>query len=106
MNGGTSARLLPWAGSEGKPCILVTDGSGPLSKVADTVESVQLGMAADLLGHAAELMADHRATSAQLRFLLARMREALTDVHRIAASRGARLAERTGIRAAGPGSPS
>ncbi|OIJ98655.1 hypothetical protein BIV25_11435 [Streptomyces sp. MUSC 14] len=94
MNGGTTVRLLPWAGSEGKPCYLVTDGTGPLSKVADTVESVQLGMAAELLSHATDLMADQRTTSAQLRFLLARMREALTDVHRIAASRGARLAER------------
>ncbi|WP_053665630.1 hypothetical protein [Streptomyces sp. MMG1121] len=95
MKSGTSARLLPWAGSEGKPCYLVTDGTGHLSKVADTVESVQLGMAADLLDHAAEMLADHRSTSAQLRFLLARMREALADVHRIAESRGARLADRT-----------
>ncbi|KOV59379.1 hypothetical protein ADK64_34615 [Streptomyces sp. MMG1121] len=87
--------MLPWAGSEGKPCYLVTDGTGHLSKVADTVESVQLGMAADLLDHAAEMLADHRSTSAQLRFLLARMREALADVHRIAESRGARLADRT-----------
>ncbi|MEU8968547.1 hypothetical protein AB0D11_04590 [Streptomyces monashensis] len=94
MNGRSTVRLLPWAGAEGKPCYLVTDGTGPLSEVADTVESVQLTMAAELLGHAADLLADHRATSAQLRFLLARMREALTDVHRIAVGRGARLAER------------
>ncbi len=52
--------------------------------------SVQLDMADDLLDHAADMLADHRATSAQLRFLLARMAEALTDVHRIAESRGAR----------------
>jgi hypothetical protein len=37
------------------------------------------------------MLADRRATSAQLRFLLARMSEALTDVRRIAESRGARL---------------
>jgi hypothetical protein len=30
-------------------------------------------------------------TQAQLRFLLARMSEALADVHRVAVSRGARL---------------
>ncbi|MGW0879419.1 hypothetical protein [Streptomyces sp. NPDC002671] len=90
-NGATGARLLPWAGSEGKPCYLVTDGAGYLSKVADTVESVQLGMATDLLDHAADMLADHRATSAQLRFLLGRMSEALTAVHRIAQSRGDRL---------------
>jgi hypothetical protein len=38
------------------------------------------------------MLADHQATSAQLSFLLARMCEALTGVHRIAESRGARLA--------------
>lgn len=84
-------RLLPWTGGGGKPCYLVTDGTGHLSRVADTVEAVQLGMAGDLLDHAADLLADPRATPDQLRFLLARMREALTDVHRIAESRGARL---------------
>jgi hypothetical protein len=48
-------------------------------------------MALGLLGHVDDLLADERATAAQLRFTLARMREALTDVHRIAESRGARL---------------
>ncbi|MER5210460.1 hypothetical protein ABT063_07765 [Streptomyces sp. NPDC002838] len=86
------ARLLPWAGSGGKPCYLVTDGTGYLSRVADNIESVQLGMAGELLDHAADMLADHKATSAQLRFLAARMSEALRDVHRIAESRGARLA--------------
>ena len=90
-NGMISARLLPWAGPEGKRCYLVTDGTGRLSRMADTVERVQLEMADDLLHHAADLLADRRATPAQLRFLLSRMHEALTDVHRIAESRGARL---------------
>ncbi|MFD5075508.1 hypothetical protein [Streptomyces sp. NPDC058371] len=84
-------RLLPWATPEGKCCYLVTDGTGYLSRVADNIESVQLGMAGDLLDHAADMLADHTSTSAQLRFLLARMSESLTDVHRIAESRGARL---------------
>jgi hypothetical protein len=85
------ARLLPWAGPDGKRCYLLTDGTGYLSRMADEIETVQLDMAADLLGHAADMLADRRATSAQLRYLLARMCEALTDVHRIAESRGARL---------------
>jgi hypothetical protein len=84
-------RLLPWAGAEGKPCYLSGDGTGRLSRLADTVESVQLGMAHQLLGHAADLLADRGATSAQLRFLAARMTEALRDALRIAESRGARL---------------
>lgn len=50
-------------------------------------------MAGDLLDHAADMLTDHTVTPAQLRFLLARMTESLTDVHRIAESRGARLPE-------------
>ncbi|WP_406177767.1 hypothetical protein [Streptomyces sp. NBC_00996] len=87
MDGIGRARLLPWAGPEGERCYLITDGSGSVSRVADTIESVQLGMAGELLGHAADMLADRRATSGQLRFLLARMAEALTDVLRIAESR-------------------
>ncbi|MFD5650228.1 hypothetical protein [Streptomyces sp. NPDC127039] len=87
----TPARLLPWAGPEGKPCYLLTDGSGRLSRAADTVESVQLAMAGDLLDHAADMLDDPDVTAVQLRYLLARVNEALTDVCRIAESRGARL---------------
>ncbi|MFJ6831992.1 hypothetical protein [Streptomyces sp. NPDC091209] len=42
--------------------------------------------------HAADMLADRRATPPQLRFLAARLAEALRDVHRVAESRGARLA--------------
>ncbi len=55
-----------------------------------------LAMADDLLDHAADLLADCRATPAQLRFLVARMGEALADVRRIAESRGRSLAGRAG----------
>ncbi|MFG2938335.1 hypothetical protein [Streptomyces sp. NPDC048282] len=84
-------RLLPWAGAQAQPCYLVGDGTGYLSRVADTIESVQLGMAGDLLDHAADLLADRKATAAQLHFLASRMAEALREVHRIAVSRGARI---------------
>ncbi|MBC9726738.1 hypothetical protein [Streptomyces sp. TRM68367] len=83
-----TARLLPWTGEGRKPCYLVTDGTGYLARLADIVEAVQLDMADELLGHADDLLADRRATPDQLRFLLARMSEALTDVRRIAVSRG------------------
>ncbi|MFE9684081.1 hypothetical protein [Streptomyces sp. NPDC006285] len=86
-----SVRLLPWTGEEGRPCYLLGDGTGPLTRIADRVESVQLDMSAELLGHAAELLADRRATADQLRYLAARLTEALTDVHRVAESRGARI---------------
>ncbi|MEW2401018.1 hypothetical protein [Streptomyces sp. NPDC046862] len=93
MTGGQTGtvRLLPWSGQGRKPCYLVGDGTGYLSRVADNIECVQLGMSAQLLDHAADMLADHKATTAQLRFLVARMTEALRDVHRIAESRGARL---------------
>lgn len=89
----TRPRLLPWSNPEGNPCYLVADasGTGPLSRVADNVEAVQLGMAGDLLDHAADLLDDAKATEPQLRFLAARLTESLHDVHRIARSRGARL---------------
>ena len=35
-----TARLLPWSGPEGKPCYLVSDGTGYVSRVADNIESV------------------------------------------------------------------
>ncbi|MFI9241951.1 hypothetical protein ACIGXF_05045 [Streptomyces sp. NPDC053086] len=86
-------RLLPWSNLDGNPCYLLTDnaGTGYLSRVADKVEAVQLDMADDLLGHAADLLSDDKATAPQLRFLAARLVESLHDVHRIARSRGARL---------------
>ncbi|MFC9271801.1 hypothetical protein ACFTXJ_29010 [Streptomyces zhihengii] len=87
----SSARLLPWTGPEGKPCFLVTGGDGYVSRVADNIESVQLGMATDLLGHVEDLLRDPAATPEQLRYVVARLAESLREVHRIARSRGARL---------------
>ncbi|MGW4385685.1 hypothetical protein [Streptomyces sp. NPDC004685] len=92
-------RLLPWSNLDGKPCYLVGDGSGNshLARLADNVESVQLDMAEELLDHAAYLLGDSegevdgKTIAHQLRFLAARLVEALHDVHRIARSRGARL---------------
>ncbi|MGA4985282.1 hypothetical protein ACPB9I_24935 [Streptomyces cellulosae] len=74
-------------------CQLVADdtGTGRLSRLADEIEAVQLGMADDLLGHAVDLLGDTGATALQLRHLAACLAEALHDVHRIARSRGARL---------------
>ncbi|EFL25008.1 conserved hypothetical protein [Streptomyces himastatinicus ATCC 53653] len=89
------ARLLPWATAEGKPCYVIGDGTGYVSRVADNMECVQLGMAADLLDHAADMLGDGKATPVQLRYLAARLAEALRDAHRIAESRGARLSEFT-----------
>ncbi|MFC8242481.1 hypothetical protein [Streptomyces chartreusis] len=91
----SAVRLLPWAEADGKPCYLVGDGTGYVSRLADRIETVQLAMADDLLGHAAELLAERSATSRELHYLASRLTESLGDVRRVAQSRGARLA-RTG----------
>ncbi|MFI5616790.1 hypothetical protein [Streptomyces sp. NPDC051567] len=84
-------RLLPWEGRDGRPCYLSSDGTGYLSRVADNIESVQLGMATELLGHADDMITDLKVTDTQLRYLSARLAESLREVHRVAVSRGARL---------------
>ena len=90
-------RLLPWAGSDGKPCYVIGDGVGYVSRVADQVESVQLGMACRLLGHTAELLAEQekQLTNEELHYLGRRFVESLTEVKRIAESRGVRAAVAT-----------
>ncbi|MFI6659974.1 hypothetical protein ACIBL8_31075 [Streptomyces sp. NPDC050523] len=85
-----SPRLLPWPGPEGKPCYLITDDfGGPVSRLADATESIQLGMGAELLDHARDLLPD--LPSGELRFLAERLTEALQDALRVAESRGLRL---------------
>ncbi len=88
---GRPGRLLPWLSPEGKPCYVFGDGTGFISRIADNVEEVQLDMALELLDHAADMLGDDQVTEPQLRFLAARMAEALRDVHRIAESRGDRI---------------
>ncbi|EFE74631.1 hypothetical protein SSIG_02184 [Streptomyces filamentosus NRRL 11379] len=84
-------RLLPWTGEGGKPCYVVGDGTGYVSRMADDVESVQLDMADELLGHAADLLADDGATAQQVRFLAGGLTESLQQIMRVAESRGSRL---------------
>lgn len=85
-------RLLPWTGAEGKPCFLSTDDERSyVSRLADNIESVQLGMGSQLLVHAEEMLADCKVSANELHFLAARLTEALRDSLRVAQSRGARL---------------
>ncbi|MCX4726714.1 hypothetical protein ACIPW9_02025 [Streptomyces sp. NPDC090052] len=87
----SSLRLLPWAGPEGRPCYLSTDGRGPVARLADNMEAVQLGMGTQLLGHARSLVAEQGASADEFRYLAARLTESLRDVLRVAESRGRRL---------------
>ncbi|NEB14841.1 hypothetical protein G3I32_39510 [Streptomyces coelicoflavus] len=86
-------RLLPWTGPDGKPCFLSTDDDGGhMSRLADNIESVQLGMATELLDQALEILADADTGPDDLRLLVKDLTEALRDTHRVATSRGHRLA--------------
>lgn len=49
-HGPDTIRLLPWTGSGGKPCYVIGDGNGYVSRMADDIENIQLGIAGDLLG--------------------------------------------------------
>lgn len=98
MPGTQPLRLLPWTGPEGKPCYLATDGQGPLSRLADSIESIQLGMGRDLLGHAQALLTEQSASHTELHFLASRLTEALDDALRVAVSRGSRQAPATDTR--------
>ncbi|MGW0576842.1 hypothetical protein ACWD25_12910 [Streptomyces sp. NPDC002920] len=88
----STPRLLPWPSPEGKPCYVVGDGTGYVSRLADEIEGVQLAMAVGLLTHADALLAEGRATDGELRYLARRLTECLRDVTRVAESRGSRLA--------------
>ncbi|MFI6933521.1 hypothetical protein [Streptomyces sp. NPDC050287] len=86
-------RLLPWAGPDGKPCFLSTDDSGGhMSRLADNMESVQLGRATELLDQALAMLADADTEPDDLRLLAKDLTGALRDTLRLAASRGHRLA--------------
>ncbi|MFF3871365.1 ATP-binding protein [Streptomyces sp. NPDC001978] len=80
-------RLLPWSGAHGQPCLLLTDGDGAASRLADRIEDLQLGLAERLLGRARVVLGqggDDGVPTGQLA-------DALSDVLLIARSRGARI---------------
>ncbi|MGW5620370.1 hypothetical protein ACWEWP_05950 [Streptomyces olivaceus] len=82
-------RLLPWTGPDGKPCYLSTDNSGGyMSRLADNIEAVQLGMASELVEHVSAVLGDQDTVPEELRRMLTEMTGALRDVLRVATSRG------------------
>ncbi|WP_335971602.1 hypothetical protein [Streptomyces sp. CA2R106] len=86
-------RLLPWQGADGKPCYLDTDASGSsfLSRLADNVEAVQLGLGRDLLANVRKYTAEQAPPESDLRVMVAHLCMALADALRVAESRGGRL---------------
>ncbi|MCX5532202.1 hypothetical protein OG785_16690 [Streptomyces sp. NBC_00006] len=85
-------RLLPWSGPDGKPCYLNTDdGDSHLSRLADNTEAVQLGMAAELLEHALDVLSEKELAADTLRVLATDLARALRTTLRVSVSRGHRL---------------
>ncbi|MET8246340.1 hypothetical protein ABZV31_19110 [Streptomyces sp. NPDC005202] len=89
MTAPNELRLLPWSGPEGKPCYLNTDDKGGyMSRLADNIEAVQLGTAAELLEQASGTLDDQDVGPEDLRRLAEELTGALRDVLRVATSRG------------------
>jgi hypothetical protein len=63
-----------------------------MSRLADNIEAVQLGTAAELLEHAAETLDDQDAALEDLHPLARELAGSLRDVLRVAVSRGHLLA--------------
>jgi hypothetical protein len=93
MTASDELRLLPWSGPEGKPCYLSTDDRGGyMSRLADNIEAVQLGTAAELLDEVFETLDDEDADPEDVRRLAQELTRALRAVLRVATSRGRLLA--------------
>ncbi|MFJ2957070.1 hypothetical protein [Streptomyces sp. NPDC087270] len=86
-------RLLPWPGVDGKPCYLDSDAAGTsfLSRLADNLESVQLGMSRELLDHVRTDVLQRHVDEIELSVVVSNLCSALTDVLRVAECRGQRL---------------
>lgn len=93
MTGETSrVRLLPWTGTHGQPCILLTDGDGgAVSRLADRIEDAQLDLADRLLGRTRDVFSERGPDAGEFAVLVAQLADALQDALLIAHSRGARL---------------
>lgn len=89
----TALRLLPWPSPDGKPCYLSADdsGKGPLSRLADDMEAVQLAAGEDVLNLGRKVLDDPMSPYAEVRYAGIRLAECLSDALRVAESRGLRL---------------
>ena len=84
-------------GEGGKPAYLLTDNQNSyLSRLADNLEAVQLGMAEDLLCYTAEVLKEEKPAETELRSMVTFLSEALRDSVRVARSRGERLPKSDG----------
>jgi anti-sigma regulatory factor (Ser/Thr protein kinase) len=92
MNRDTShVRLLPSTGAHAKPCLLLTDGDGTVSHLADRIEDVQIGRAERVLEWAREAVENPGLSVGELGVLTVQLAEALHDALLIAECRRARI---------------
>ncbi|MFJ4007554.1 hypothetical protein ACIPWL_29455 [Streptomyces sp. NPDC090023] len=88
-----SLRLLPWT-NEGKACWLSPASEGSvISAMADVMEAEQVRDGREVLAHARRLMEGdpNELDLHVLKFIAVRLTECLSDVLRVAESRGIRL---------------
>ncbi|GAA4919073.1 hypothetical protein ACFPM3_00060 [Streptomyces coeruleoprunus] len=81
----TEVRLIHSGGAEGKDCVLITDGGGPLTRLADGVEAGLLRAAAHTLARARSLFP--YADRDELRDLAECLADSLEDALRVAEGR-------------------
>lgn len=94
MNGGRDrVRILPCPEARERTAVLLTDGDGPVSRLADRMEAAQLGLGERLLGRVGETLGEQRTSARELRILTHQLADALGDALFIAEYRGARLRE-------------
>ncbi|MFE0189520.1 hypothetical protein [Streptomyces sp. NPDC058989] len=85
-----NARLLPPPTPEGKRCLVVGDGTGYVSRMADNLEETQLGLAAELIDESRRILGGRRWTPGEIHLLAVELTDALAQVHRVAKSRDPR----------------
>ncbi|MEX1655480.1 hypothetical protein ABZ960_20225 [Streptomyces pseudovenezuelae] len=86
-----AGRLLPWT-AEGKPCYLASASEGGvISRMADVMEAEQIRTGREMLAQSRGLLEESGLGKMELRFVAARLTESLSDIVRIAESRGIRL---------------
>lgn len=85
-------RLLPWTTEGGKPCYLKSGGKdGLITRMADIMEAEQVRCGREVLAGARLTLEEEHLGKVELRFVATRVIECLSDVLRIAESRGLRL---------------
>ncbi|MBQ0949280.1 hypothetical protein KBZ75_13830 [Streptomyces sp. RK76] len=85
-------RLLPWTTEEGKPCYLTSASEdGMISRMADVMEAEQVRTGREVLAGSRLVLEETGLGKVELRFVANRLAECLSDVLRIAESRGIRL---------------